>query len=394
MPKEVDIRAYLKKTMNSQCFTKSVVVKELLKFLVEQSTKDETPTEFEVAYRVFGKTSDINKEKNIRIYVHNLRKKLQEYYQKEGHEDEVIFSIPKGAYKVVFTENKKVITRRRLSQLSPYFLLASILILIVAISVFSSKDRAKVTRSFIWEEIYQSSHPLLVVLGDHYFFMIKDQLGKMGITRYTNINSDKDLDELLENHTGTHVEVQKTEQTYINKQAPFGLYKIMSFLGGGQVDIDMRYSSSLQWEHLKKNNVIFIGSYKTQNILKKIHEKIGLTYDVDDTKLFYQTVDSTMVFDSRNDGFLHIEYASLSRFITKDGRSIISFMCDSDVGNIATLNYISESNNLKKLEQAANQLETNNFKAVFEVRGQQQTEFVIYLRRLDPIAGNIDEIWP
>ncbi len=394
MPKNIDIKNYLKKALNSQCFTKSVVIKELLKFLVEQSIKGEIPTEYEIAYHVFGKNSDTDKEKNIRIYIHNLRKKLQDYYKKEGYEDEIIFSIPKGGYKVVFNENKKVIAKKRLAKMSPYLLIASILILVIAISIFSSKDRAKVTRSFIWEEIYQSQHPLLVILGDHYFFKVRDQLGGMGITRYTNINSDNDLDKLLDNYTETDIEVEKTDQTYINKQAPFGLYKIMSFLGGGQVNINMRYSSNLQWEHLADNNVIFIGSYKTQNILRQIHEKIGIRYDVDETKLYYQFKDSTILFDSKSDDFLNTEYASLSRFITSDGRSIISFMCDSDVGNIATLKYFSESKNLKELEQMAKQWSTSNFKAVFEVRGHEQTDFEIYLRRLDPILENIDEIWP
>ena len=47
----------------------------------------------EIAYEVFGKKQSQDKEVNIRIYVFNLRKKLKEYYEKEGRNDEIIFSI-------------------------------------------------------------------------------------------------------------------------------------------------------------------------------------------------------------------------------------------------------------------------------------------------------------
>ena len=64
-------------------------------------------------------------------------------------------------------------------------------------------------------------------------------------------------------------------------------------------------------------------------------------------------------------------------------------MCNSDVGNIAVLKYLSEPKNLKDFKDTC-----QNFKAVFKVQGQNRTDFDIELVRLDALANNMDEIWP
>jgi hypothetical protein len=347
MPKIQQINRNQNKVQNSQCFSKSVVLKELFKYLVEKSIKGDNPKELEIAYEVFGISENQTKEKNIRIYIHNLRKKLSEYYKKEGAEDDVIFTIPKGAYKVVFSQNRKIVAKSRMAKLSPYIFVFSLLILVLSSVIFTSRDRSKVTRNFMWADIYNSDFPVLMILGDHYFVNARNIFGTMTATRFTNINSEEEFDDLLESHPEAEGNFEITEQTYINKQGPFGLYKVMSFLGGGQVDIDFRYSSDLEWENLIGTNSIFIGSYKTQNILKQAFEKIGITYVVKNARLIYTTGDSTMVFNTKREDFLNVEHTTFIHFKTNDERTVMALMSTNDVGNFATIKFLSEPENLK-----------------------------------------------
>lgn len=60
-------------------------------------------------------------------------------------------------------------------------------------------------------------------------------------------------------------------------------------------------------------------------------------------------------------------------------------MCDTDIGNVATIKYLSKPENLKLLKQQTKDFPSENFKAIFEVRGKQQTDFKIVLKRIDPI---------
>lgn len=393
MPKAQQINKHLTKVFHSQCFSKSVVVKELLKYLVEKSLKGEIPKEFEIAYEVFGQKDNQGKEKNIRIYIHNLRKKLNEYYKQEGISDEVILSIPKGAYSVTFSLNKKVIIQNKIAKLSPIILAASLIFLLLSLVIFPSKKRSKVTSSFMWKEIYDSDFPTLIILGDHYFVNTRNALG-MHATRLMNINSEVDFDELVEKNPEIADNFKKTEQTYINQQGPFCLYKVMNTLGGGEVDIDLRYSSNLEWEHLTASNSIFIGSYKTQNILKKAYEKIGVSFNIEHSQLSYSIKDSTFVFNSGSSDFLNLEYATFIYFQTSDKRNVMALMCNTDIGNVASIKYLSEPENLEFLQQQIKDFPSRNFKAVFEVRGKQQTDFKIVLKRIDPIELKIEEVWP
>ncbi|MCL3780559.1 hypothetical protein EMN47_09200 [Prolixibacteraceae bacterium JC049] len=365
-----------------------------MKYLVEETLKGESPKEFQIAFDVFGKRADSDKEKNIRIYIHNLRKKLADYYANEGANDEIQFEIPKGNYEVVFHIDKKAMVKSRIRLMAPYLFVAGFILFIFSGILFFQKKGPKATKHFIWKELHQSNFPTLIVLGDHYFFGSRNPVGGFGITRQTSINSDKDLENWIEEHPEIKDDIRKSTQTYINKQAPFGLYKIMTILGGGQTSIDLQYSSTFMWEHVANKNVVFIGSYKTQNILQQVHKKLGIEYLINQTILNYTVNDSTISYDTRTEGFLTIEYASFCYFKTSEGRCYMSFMCNSDVGNMAVLKFLSKPENLKMMEEKTLNFEGDNFKAVFEVKGQRDTDFQIKLARIDEIKANIEEIWP
>ena len=380
--------------MNSKALSKSVVNKELFKYLVDQSVKGERLKEFQIAFDVFGKRGDSDKENNIRVYVHNLRKKLDTYYENEGAEDEIVFEIPKGQYQILFHINKRAWLRNRINKLSPYILILSIVLLSFSVFFFFKKDKPDAAKYFIWKELSKSEYPTLIVLGDHYFFHGKDPMGGMSIMRKTGINSEKDFEKFILENPELKDNMSKTNQTYINKQAPFGLYKIMSLLGGGQTNIDFQYSSDFRWDHAKNKNVIFIGSFKTQNLFKEVHEKIGVAFLVETGIVNFKGQDSTTSYNSNSEGFLSVDFPTITYFKTGDGRNIISFMSSKDVGNYAVLKYLSVPENLKKLNKQVRKFETSNFKAILEVKGQRETDFEIILKEVAPITKNINEIWP
>ena len=89
---------------------------------------------------------------------------------------------------------------------------------------------------------------MLIVLGDHYFFTDSIATGRMGPSRDTHINSDEDLDAYLKTHPESLGKIRKSNTTYINRQAPIGLFRLMSMFGGGVAQVEMKYSSQLKWE--------------------------------------------------------------------------------------------------------------------------------------------------
>jgi hypothetical protein len=380
----------LEKLLNSKTFSKPGVYKDLLNYLVNCSLKGEIPKEQQIALDVFGKKADQEKELNVRVYILNLRNKLEEYYQHEGKDDTVILQIPKGKYQVEFKFLGYKSFRRSLEKYSLALFISGFLLIIISFILLLNNDKFRQPRQTIWKGFLQPDFPILIVLGDHYFFNDSIATGRIGISRDTRINSDEDLDAYLKIHPEQIGKIRKSNTTYINRQAPIGLFRLMNMFGGGVANVEMKYSSQLKWEDTRNKHLIFIGSVKTLRFLKPTLERAGLKYDLEHSSFTYQIADSTLFFDNRHDNYLNHEYSSLVHFCTSDQRKVLFLLSDDDLGNIAAMKYLTDKQNVGFL----NKTTTLNFKAVFEVKGRELTDFKVNLVRIDPIRENISEIWP
>ena len=74
----------------------------LLEFLVACSIEGRTPKELEIAMEVFGKGADFDPSQDsmVRVYAHNLRQKLDQYYATDGRADAGRLSLARGEYRV------------------------------------------------------------------------------------------------------------------------------------------------------------------------------------------------------------------------------------------------------------------------------------------------------
>lgn len=382
----------LERIAKSHVFSKSPVNRELLKYLVNSSLKGEKPKEFQIASDVFGKKYDRDKEVNVRVYIHNLRKKLKEYYQREGKEDELVFELPKGQYQILFRYSSVKSIKKKIYRFSPYFFVASLLVLFIAILIVSYRYK-KVNIRF-WDDFLDNDYPTSLVLGDHYFFRGNLISGKNGSMRDNMINSDQDFDNYLKLNPELIGHMEKSNTTYINNQAPLGLFYLMQLFGGDRFNIDMDYSSRVKIDDFRNRNLLFVGSFKTLQVLKSTVEKLGLIYHVEPSELEYRTADSTLIFDNHTTDYLSYEYATVTHFELPDGRHVIFFLCDLDIGNMALVKYFTDPMKMKSFSKKLDQLGTKNFKAVFEVKGQNRTDFDIRQVRLDALPESISEIWP
>src|ERR1700733_9589197 len=91
---------------------RSQLIQKLFDFLVLCSATGRTPKEAEVAIEVFGKavSFDVAQDAMVRVYVHKLRRKLEEYYASAGRSDPFQLTIPKGAYRIVVSDHDAVAT--------------------------------------------------------------------------------------------------------------------------------------------------------------------------------------------------------------------------------------------------------------------------------------------
>src|SRR5580698_3160596 len=91
---------------------RSQLIQKLFDFLIDCSATGRAPKETEVAIEVFGKDAgfDVAQDAMVRVYVHKLRRKLEEYYASAGRSDPFQLTIPKGAYRIVVSEHGAIAT--------------------------------------------------------------------------------------------------------------------------------------------------------------------------------------------------------------------------------------------------------------------------------------------
>lgn len=380
----------LEKLLNSKTFAKPGVSRDLLNYLVNCSLKGETPKEQQIALDVFGKKAGQEKDLNVRVYILNLRNKLEEYYRHEGKDDTVTLHIPKGKYQVEFRFLRYKSLKRSVEQHGVKLFVAGLILMVASLAFILNAEKFRQPRQPMWKGFLNPDHPILIVLGDHYFYEDSLATGRTGPSRDTRINSDEDLDLYMKSHPELIGKIQKIKTTYINNQAPLGLFRLMKMFGGGVAVTEMKYSSQLRWEDLRDKHLIFIGSIKTLHFLNQTIGRVGVKYDLEQTSFAYQTADSTHYFENRSENYLNRQYSSLIHFATNDGRKVLFLLSDGDVGNIAAMKFLTDDGNFD-FQKNAN---SPNFKAVFEVTGRELTDFKVELVRVDPILETISEVWP
>ncbi|HSG65549.1 MAG TPA: hypothetical protein VLD39_11135, partial [Gammaproteobacteria bacterium] len=97
------VHSAVERVVASGVLGRSRTYAKLLEYVVECSVEDRAPKELEIAVEVFGRGGDFdpNQDSLVRVYMHNLRQKLEQYYAQHGAADDYRLVIPRGEYRLV-----------------------------------------------------------------------------------------------------------------------------------------------------------------------------------------------------------------------------------------------------------------------------------------------------
>lgn len=107
---DIEVRLELERILQSQVFQRSERLQRFLRFVCESTLKGEGHRlhEYLIGSEVFGRGADYSPQEDsiVRRQAHSLRRKLQEYYEREGADDPVRIDLPVGRYVPVFRRNQ------------------------------------------------------------------------------------------------------------------------------------------------------------------------------------------------------------------------------------------------------------------------------------------------
>jgi len=104
----VQLASIQTKILASELFQHSKSCRALLEYLIDCSKSGITPKETTIAAEVFNKDQQFHPGEDplVRVSIHNLRKRLQDYYNSDGKDDKYRIEIPKGQYVIRLRETK------------------------------------------------------------------------------------------------------------------------------------------------------------------------------------------------------------------------------------------------------------------------------------------------
>ena len=388
----------------AEALGRSDTIIRLFNFLLKRSKEGAAPKEIEVAEAVFGRrvSFDIAQDSTVRVNVHRLRKKLDDYYAGPGRAEPFRLTVPKGEYRLVAAagapaEEIAPLSRRwsttRLVLTGVAILLG--LNLVMGIAWWFREDEAGFAfarHAPAWKAILNDKRPITLVVGDYFIFgEMDDHMEVSRLVREYEIHSSEDLADYMMNNPDKGRRYTDLNLYYVPTSVAPALRSIMPILATTPAErerIQVITASQLTADMMKHNDIIYVGYFSGLGLLRDqvfsgSRYRVGDTYD----ELVDQKTGKNYV--SQEGGpegsETHRDYGYFSNFIGTNGNRIIIIAGTRDIGVVQTAEMVAGNDTLH--EQSVKASGMKSFEALYEVQGIDRVNLRGRLLDLSPVRS-------
>jgi len=326
-----DVCQTLEKVLSSKYFVHAHKKRQFLNVVCDFYLKGRAHelNEYVLAYDVFGRDNTYNPSADpiVRVVAHEIRKKLESYYQNEGAGDEIRMELPAGSYQPVFhrqilpppeeiknvvipveTENEPVPKRQPMNVgmivLSLVSLALAVSVIVLALSNWALRHKPASTRDVsaygtVWESFLTDSTPPVVVLSNPPVPRLSNtHEPEILLKDSVPLSSDaiKALREKLVTNPQTlmgdaNIKYQNPRRLTISNHnhtglgEAIGLHYLTNFFRDMNREIALKQSRTLSAEDLKNRNVIMLGGAWVNDWSGKLPDDEDFAYSVNATIL-------------------------------------------------------------------------------------------------------------
>jgi hypothetical protein len=418
MNRTADIEIQAGRLRAANIFGRSEPLRKLFDFLVAHAGDTQPAREQEVAEAIFraGDNFDATQDASVRVYIHRLRQRLDDYYADAGRNDLTRLSIPKGVgYRIVSEphgrapgENVPVLPQqaqiqsRRLRNLVIFGVATLLILNLAAWAVFvrGAQERdsfAGVRANPVWDRFLSDGRSITLVIGDYYIFGENtDNKGGNRLVREYAINSPTDLDAYLMDHPAMVDRYVDLDLYYLPISAAPALKSIMPILAPNSAARDHIHviaASDLTADQIKRTNVIYVGYLSGLGILRDIvfsgsRFSVGDTYDelVDNAgkRTYISQEGGPEVPDAK-----FRDFGYFSTFTGPGGNKIMIIAGTRDIGLMHAAEAVTDRDSLDALTSKAGK--SDAYEALYEVEGIKRSNLNGGLVLVSPLRA--DKIW-
>lgn len=382
-PSAGTIQAEVESIVQSGVLGKSDAYPRLLRYLVEHST-GRPVKEIEIAIEVFGRdeTFDVTQDSLVRVYIHKLRSRLDDYYSGPGKDAAKRLSIPKGSYRVELTktETAEPTSFFRLGRGPGKWMLLGILVgLFFAVAGAQLADRVRLANQAIshplWAPLLQEGRPVLLVVGEYFIYSeLNEEFEQLREVRDFSIHSSEQFEQALQNQSQPTLVARDFGVRYVPAGSAPALANLVEML---QPRLSWQVVSMEQVARRDTSgyNLIYLGPFTGLGELKSavfggsdftLHPNGMVLIDQSEGEVF---ANEGQLTDGLRDRY--VDYALFVRRHQPDGQWIYAILSPRDAGLRLSTDMIagpdSQTGLVDSLAEIAEQ--TENLEMLIEVSG-------------------------
>ncbi len=374
-----DIKQALDKICRSETFAKSPRNIRLLNFIVEQSINEVFIKEQVIGIELFKNKYDSSQnDGKVRVYMFNLRKKLIEYYLKEGKNDTLVFEIAKGQYNINFIPRNELPKSKRFKSKIAYSSIAlftAIITLSVSYWLFTGNKN-----NYCWNSFFNSNAQTTCIISDHKIFSSRLNDGSIGFVRNTNINDERQLNALLLKNQ--HLDYRLADFTFITKMAPLAIKELSSWFISHDKDFSVLLESEFSYEDIRHQNLVFIGQSKTMDKTRSLFLRNSKVFSINIDTITYTNSNESIKYTNSIIKGKRLDYTIVSFAPLDKNTNALFFSSNNDIGVITT---VKNFTNKEWLDEFYATLPNRDvyFNALFMVSGVGRTELDFKLVQIE-----------
>lgn len=389
------LRAHAERIRATGILGRSPLMQRLFDFLIECSLAGKAPKEIEVAVDALGRGPDfdVTQDAMVRVYIHKLRRKLEEFYAGPGAQDVERLTIPKGEYRfAVETVNAPATAVAADAPATPppaagrrrwlvAALAASLVVNAVIGAVFYLRanqppDEFQAIRTNpVWSKLLDDDRSIFIVVGDYYIFGETGENSEVQrLVREFAINSPQDLErhqKMYPEEAGRYFDM---ELSYLPTSSAFALRNLMPVLASANKRVRIVTTSQLNPGVIKSAHIVYVGYLSGLGMLGDL-VFAGSRFSVGDS--FDELIDrstnkhyvSQAAVPPRDDAKYH-DYGYFATFAGPSGNQIVVIAGTRDLAVMQTAETLTAAKSLTALSQSV--ADASEFEALYEVYGMDR----------------------
>jgi hypothetical protein len=393
----------------------------LFDFLVDASLQGESPKGSVIALAVFVRRggADAGDDASVRVYIHNLRRRLDTFYSGVGRVEPQRLVIPKGAYRLVLEPWGAQVPAapadptaaatplavppppgRRMAWLLPA--VAALVLLGLALLWGlrpAPSAAARAAASPVWSRLLDNGRPTLLVMGDYYLFGDTDNGSDVRrLVREFNINSRSELEQFLSANPKLAPRYMDVGLGYLPTSSAFAMNQVLPlFAGRASPRVVLR--SELDPELLRTANIVYVGLLSGLGSLRSTvfmgsRFTLGDSYDeLIDRNTRQHYVSEVAPLEAEAGGLVgpprYRDYGYVATFQGLSGNRIIVIAGTRDEGLRETAEMLASRAALDELLMGVK--DGGDFEALYEVSGMDRVNLGGRLVVASPLDASV--IW-